>query len=224
MKVWKLYTSDYSTAHLFSMDTQEQQYYNEILNTFYTGKNVNPNWKPTMLCNANDVDIAKIISDGKEYWVASEKAKFILKAIIKQSLEWLPLYSKNEVSKKINTLKQLIRKKNYAPVIASFNEQKLYIWNVLDCKSIEAINMEASIVNYNKEKNIFHHIEKLVFHQTSIKDSHIFTINNSSPYFSNTIFVSDSFRKLVQKNNLSGLSFIPQLEIDGGNLVWSSSF
>jgi len=222
MKIWKLFTNDYTTAHLFSINTKEQEFYTDILNTFYSGEKVAPNWQPTMVCNSNDADIAKIISAGKEYWIVSEKAKLILEAIIKHSLEWLPLYSKNEVSKKISPLKQVIRKKNYAPVIASFNEQKLYLLNVLDCKAIETINMEASIFDYKKKENIFQNIEKLIFHKKLIKSSLIFTIDNPSPYFSNTVFVSDGFRKFVQKHNLSGLNFIPKPEDEGGNLVWEN--
>jgi len=221
MKIWRLHSSNYSVAHLFASNEKEQQYYIKALESLNKGNLVQSNWQPTMLCNSGEYDFNKFISSGKEYWAITEKTKKVMETLFKQSFEFLPLYSKKEVSKKISSLKQLIHKKNYNPVIASVSEQKLYLWNVLDYKSTEVINLEASVLDYQKKKNIFHNIEKLVFRKEQIKDSPVFAINNLTPYFNNTIFVSDQFRKIVQKNNLTGLNFINQLEEDGGNLVWS---
>lgn len=222
MKIWRLYSSTYAVAYLFSINTQEQQYYTQILGTFYTGSKVLPHWQPTMLCNSGNLDFSKVISSDKVYWVVNQKAKNILEPLIKQAVEFLPLYSKKEASKKISSVKQVMRKKYYGPIIDSVSEQKLYLINVLEIKSLKVINLKASSLQHKKKKNIVNSIEKLTFYKEQIKDYPIFKINNTASYFNNAIFISDKFKKLIQKNSLTGLDFINQSEEDGGNLVWSS--
>jgi len=223
MKIWRLQTKSDAFGYPFSASQEDIKYYLDVLKKFYTGQKIAEHWKPTMICGLHESDIGRLISFEEEYWVFTEKVKTLVAPLIRDAVEYLPLYSRKESHKKISRIRQLTNRSAYAPIIETIHSEQQYILNILDIKPTEIINFEQSQLDFGDEENReIYEAEKLVFHPQAIEGSHLFKIANPGSYFKSATFISDELREIIETNYLSGCQIVKRHESEGGSLVWTS--
>lgn len=222
MKIWRLLTQNRNSGYPYVTSEDEVKYYLDIFSKFYLKKNIIDEWQPTLICGLHNADIGRIVLANQEYWVITEKTNEVLSPLINEAIECLPLIHKNKVHQKISRYQQLRQRKTYKPIIETINTEQQYLLNILDIKTSAIIDFENSEFEYDEKEDFIFMIDKLAFLPEKIENTHLFKINNKGHYFKSATFVSDEFRKVVEKNNLTGLKFSELPEDDGGNLVWSS--
>lgn len=98
----------------------------------------------------------------------------------------------------------------FEPIIGSYTEPlplitvegKYYALNILNI--IDALDKENSQISYNKVTGRVSRVFKHVFNTDKIKDQLIFKVPETKGL---EVYVSEEFKKIVEKNNLKGLDF-----------------
>jgi len=221
MKTWKLHTKNAQSASIYIASYEEADYYTDIFkNHFNTTKKIADLWQDTLLYNFEDVDFAKFLFSGKEIWLCSEKAKKLVETLLKNNVEFLPLLQRYQADEKISIFKRIFQRKAFKPVIQMIPEQTYYMLNITNILSTDVIDFELSDIEADKNGRIFA-VEKLAFKAELLENTHLFKIENESNYFKTTTFISDKLKTTIQKNKLTGLTFIERPQHEGGTLVWS---
>jgi len=225
MKIYKLSPIHPTIiGYPYATTDDEIQFYRNLFDTkFYEGIPVSENWKPTLLCDLNKVDIGRILQANQEFWVFNEKAIETFATLLESKIEYLPFLTKDTLHERFTKRQRKLRKTTIDAILEIIHPNQQYLLNILDIKTSEVINTEESAYDYDEEDDIIYGVEKLAFLPEKIKNTHMFKIKNSGIYFRSAIFVSDEFRNVVEANNLTGLKFIDKPEHEGGNLVWSQS-
>jgi len=221
MKIWRLLTQNRTSGYPYVTSEDDVQYYLETFSKFYQQKKINDEWQATLICNLHQVDIGRIVLSNQEFWVLTEKTKALLNTLIESAVEYLPFLEKKKVHQKISRYQQFRQRKTYKPIIETVHPERQFLLNILAIKTSEIIDFENSEFEYDDENDTIFMIDKLAFKPEKIQNMHLFKINNKGHYFKSATFVSDEFRKIVEKQNLIGLKFSELTEDDGGNLVWS---
>lgn len=207
MKIQQLHSESHQIGYPYASSHKEIEYYENIFKKINTGKSVLQTWKPTMICRLHEVDIGKVMYAGRECWVFTKKAKNLLAALLVNTVEYLPLYSRKEAHKKIGRVSLLTRKKIFTPIIETVHTEPQYLINLLNIKTKEVLDFEQSEFDYRAEDETIFGVKKLVFRPEAIKNSHMFKIDNPGVDFQTATFVSDEFKSIVEENNLHGLMF-----------------
>lgn len=96
--------------------------------------------------------------------------------------------------------------------IEIINEGVYYIMNVTSV--IDCLDKKKSRIEYfDSEQKRIMDIEKYSFFEKKLKDIYAFRILG----YEKTIYVTDEFKKIVEKNNLEGFVFKDTAEIDGSS-------
>ena len=212
MKIWQLHTDSHQIGYPYASSQEEMQYYSNVFKKFNSGKAVFEDWKPTMICRLHGVDVGKVLYAGQECWVFTEKAKNTLTALLGNTVEYLPLYSRGEAHKKIGRTKLLTRKKIFTPILETVHTEPQHIVNLLNIKTAEILDAEQSEFDCREEDGVIFGVKKLVFRPEAVQDSHIFKINNPGIEFQATTYVTDEFKTIYEGGGLLGLTFIEPSE------------
>jgi len=222
MKIWKLHTRNTQTASIYIRTYEEADYYKDVFEQqFYTGKKIADNWQDTLIYGFADTDFSKFLFSGKEIWICSEKAKQLIKPLLQENIEFLPLLPREEAHKKISRFKQIFQRKAHKPVIQMIPEAQCYMLNITNIQPTEIIDNEQSDIGTDARGNIYM-VEQIAFHPQKIQNSHLFKIDNPGTYFKSAIFISDELRNIIETNYLTGITFIKRPQHEGGNLIWQS--
>jgi len=224
MKIYKLIPIEPTVlGYPFAMTKTEMEAYLDFFeNHLGSGQSVAKYWKPSLLCDLYQVDIGRILLGRNESWVVNEKSKNLLSPLITKNVEFLAFLTKETLNERFTKRQLELREATINAVLPKIHIQQQYLLNVLNKKTSDVIDFENSEFDYFEEENLIYGIERLAFHEEKIKDCHIFRIDNPGIYFKTSLFVSDSFRQIVEENQLIGLQFIDLPEEQGGNLIWSS--
>jgi len=122
MKIWRLTTQDRISSYPFVQTEEEAQYYLKVFKKFYQQESVIEHWEPTLICNLHKVDIGQIVFNSRQFWIITEKARDVFAPLINKKVEYLPLLSRKEVSKKISRYQQLRQRKTYKPIIETVHK------------------------------------------------------------------------------------------------------
>lgn len=223
MKIWQLTPTNEEPAFQYISSEEEAYYYVNLFNNkFYTTKTILEDFRPTLVFNLKEADIGRLLFTEQEFWVFTEKAKQALEPLFIGKIEFLPLITRKKSNKKISRTQQTIFRKAYKPLIEMIHPEPHYLINILDIKPLEVIDFDKSEFEFDEEKQEIFMTDSLAFHPEKLVNAHLFKIMNHGRSLQMATFVSDEFRKIVEKNNLTGLKFSELPEDEGGNLVWSS--
>jgi len=161
MKIWQLSTKDRTSGYPFVQTEEEAQYYLKVFKKIYQQKPIIEHWQPTLICNLHQVDIGQVVFNSRQFWVVTEKAREALATLINTKVEYLPLLSQKEVSKKISRYQQLRKRKTYKPIIETVHKEKQYLLNIMDIKTSEIIDFKESEFEYDEKDDTIYMIDKL---------------------------------------------------------------
>ncbi len=221
MKIWRLISFYEEPAFLYIASEEEAHYYLDLFNNkFYTKKKVEQEFLPTLICNLKGADIGRLMFLEQEFWVFTKKAKQVLEPLLKDKVEFLPLLNRKKAHKKISYIKQIILRKAYKPLLEMVHIEHHYLLNILDIKPLETIDFSKSDFEYDEEKQEIYMTDILAFHPEKLENAHLFKIVNHGRALQMATFISNEFRTIVEKYQLTGLTFSELPEDDGGNLIW----
>lgn len=223
MKIHRLKPNTKPKATIYIKGEKEAAYYIDLFShKFYIGQQVSEYWQPTMMYNLQPADFNKFIFSGIEVWIVSEKVKQILESLPGKTIEFLPLIHRANSYQKISYFKQIFFRRTWKTLLSLIPEEPHYIAHILDVKSTEILDFARSDFEQSKADGKIRFIEKIAFHPELVQHLHLFKVNNPGFYFKTATFVSDTFKTLVEENNLTGLTFSDVYESSGGSLVWDS--
>jgi len=219
MKVWQLMTESRESGSPYIASEEEAYYYLDIFGKFHL-QHIADKWQDTLLYNLPHTDIARLIFNGQEFWIFTEQALQVLMPLIEKKAELLPLIHQKNIHLKIPYITQIIHRKAYKPLINQAHPEPHFLANIMDIKTIGVIDFEQSEFEFDENTKAIFMIDQLAFHTDSITESHLFKIVECGNVLKTRTFVSDTFRQVVEENQLTGLKFIEKHEEDGGNLVF----
>lgn len=223
MRIHRLKSNNKSKCSIYIRGAKEAAYYRELfIHKFYTGESVNEYWQPTLMYDLQPADFNKFIFSGIEIWIISQKAKQIIEPIVGKTIEFLPLVHRANSYQKISYFKQIFFRRTWKTLLSLIPEEPHYIVHTLNVKPTEVLDFDQSDFEEDKTDGKIRFIEKIVFKPELVKDTDLFKINNSGFYFKTATFISDTFKTLIEENNLTGLAFSDVYESSGGSLVWDS--
>jgi len=220
MQIWQLTPTTEQFGSPYISTKADAAYYVELFGErCYQGASIESHWQPTMVYNFIKVDIGRLAFGSQEFWMCTEQAKEVLEPLLSKSVEFLPLIHRDKTNQKISTFKQLFFNKTYKPLLDLVHTKPHYLMHILDIRTLDVIDAEHSEFEFNEEKQEIFLTESLAFHPKKIEHTHIFKIIQHGRGLAMRTFVSDEFRRIIQKNKLTGLVF-SAAEGDEGNLVW----
>lgn len=177
MKIWKL-GIDFKDFKSYMRVDRDEEKCEELSSYINSGK------KNNNVFDGDEIAVyeGSVKADFSHIWdisgnVLSEKAKNVLKDVLKDNVEL---------------------------IVMQAEEEELYLMNVFNL--IDALDYELSEISYGPS-GLALAVKKYVFKPDVVKENDIFNIYLKGRVYGTNIFVSDKFKKIVEENNLTGFSF-----------------
>lgn len=201
--------ADSDTAGSVYIDSEASAlYYDDLFNRqFYTGKKLINHWQPTMIYDLPERDISRVTFSGQEYWVLNEKACEVLKSVLADNIELLPLISQEEIHKKLSFKQRTWLRKAYKPLIESICPVPHFMVNILDTQSVDIISFKKSDFKFDKKSEEIYFLNTLVFKRKKTEHLALFKIMGHGRYLELSTFMSQKIKTIIQQNDLTGLQF-----------------
>lgn len=219
MRIWEYTTIENITSSLFLISKDHVDLYQKIFCNFFKNKGLAETWLPTFVYDMPDYDLCRLYFQNTNFLIFSEKAKRCLTPLLGNSVEFLPLIYEPDELKNSKYFQPILKHKVYKPILDLLPDKPYYLINITNTKSLEAINLDHSVLELNETSRKIIMVERVIFYREKVQDCPIFKITDLGEELSSFTFISDDFKSVVEKERLTGLVFIKHPF--KGNLVWS---